>query len=350
MNKPELVTLQGQFEADALRVLLGIPGLKVIAKPGGADRGVDAVLYFANQRAPLAVEFKQRFNAATAWQLVHRAKVRPDTPLLLIAGETTAEARAILKEHGIAGIDGLGNAHMELPGLLLHLEGRRRPKRLAGAPTPTRLRGKAGVVAQALLLRPDRAWHVRDLASEAQVAPSLAHRVLARLEHEAIVTTEGSGPHRVRRVTNPTALLDLWAEEHIEHATRTLGHLLAQTPRQLITQLATNLDHAGIDYALTGSAGASIVAPFVTAIPVVDVWVTATASPEELRQGSRADLVTDGQNVAFLQAKDDTPLAFRERAGGLWVTNRFRLYADLRREPRRGREQADHLRREVIGL
>jgi hypothetical protein len=60
--------------------------------------------------------------------------------------------------------------------------------------------------------------------------------------------------------------------------------------------------------------------------------------------------VLDGQNVVFLQGKDDTPLVFREQIDDLWVANRFRLYADLRRDPRRGREQADHLRREVIGF
>jgi len=60
--------------------------------------------------------------------------------------------------------------------------------------------------------------------------------------------------------------------------------------------------------------------------------------------------VTEGQNVLFLQAKDDGPLAFREEPNGVWLVNRFRLYADLRRDPRRGREQADHLRQEVIGF
>jgi hypothetical protein len=51
---------------------------------------------------------------------------------LLVAGETTAEARQILQEHGIGLVDGLGNAHIELPGLLVHLAGRRRPKTTPG--------------------------------------------------------------------------------------------------------------------------------------------------------------------------------------------------------------------------
>lgn len=350
VNKLKLVNLEGPLEAGALQILRGIPGLAVIAQPGGADRGVDPILRFAGTRVPVAVEFKRRANPATAWQLVHDAHERPDKPILLIAGETTAEARKILQEHGIAVIDGLGNAHIELPGLLFHLEGHGRPEQKVGDAPPTRLKGKAGVVAQALLLHHDRAWQVKKLAEEARVSGGLAHRVLARLETEGIVAAQGTGPKRVRRITDPTALLDLWAEENVERATRTPAYLLAQTPQQLIEALGTNLGRRGIDYALTGAAAASLVAPFITAVPVVDVWVTATAAPEELYDGAGADPVTDGQNVVFLQAKDDTPLAFREKKRSLWLANRFRLYSDLRRDPRRGREQAEDLRRQVIGF
>lgn len=339
------MNIKGPFEAEALRILRDVPGLTVVAEPSRVDRPVDATLRFADQRAPVAVEYKQKANAATAWQLVHHAQLYPDARFLLIAGETTTDAREILEEHGIAVIDGLGNAHIELPGLMFHIEGRGRQQPHQG---PTRLRGKAGMAAQALLLNPNRDWTVQDLAQEAGIAAGLAHRVLARLEKEGLVAVEGTGPRRVRRVTNPTALLDLWAEEQVDKPVRTTGHLLAQTPQQLIERLGANLGRAGIDYALTGPAGASLVAPFVTAIPVVDVWVTATAAPEELHRGAATDPVTEGQNVVFLQAKDDSPLTFREEMNDVWVANRFRLYADLRRDPRRGREQAEHLRREVI--
>jgi len=241
----------------------------------------------------------------------------------LIARETTAEARAILAEHGVGIIDGLGNAHLELPGLLFHLEGHRPQRRVAGPVPPARLRGKAGIAVQALLLQPDREWKVQDLAREAGVATGLAHRVLARLEEQGILAAEGKGPQRVRRITNPTALLDLWTEEQVERPRRTLGHLLPQTPQQLIQQLATNLGRVGIDYALTGAAAASLVAPFVTAVPVVEVWVVETAAAEEL--GAAADPVSEGQNVVFLQGKNDAPLAFREQRRVWGAQTRFRL-------------------------
>jgi hypothetical protein len=344
------VNISGPLEVEALRVIREIPGLAVDPEPGGAraDRGADAILRFAGQQARVMVEFKQRANAATAWQLIHDAEHYPDARLLLIAGETTSEAREILEDRGVAVIDGLGNAHIEFPGLMFHVEGHGRQQRPPRPNPPTRLRGKAGLAAQALLLDPDREWTVQDLAHEAGIAAGLAHRVLARLQTEGVVTAEGTGPRRVRRVTNPTAMLDLWAEEQRDRPARTNGYLLAQTPRELIERVGANLGRAGINYALTGAAGASLVAPFVTAIPVVEVWVAATAAPEELHRGAATQAVTEGQNIVFLQAKDDAPLAFRQETNDVWLANRFRLYADLRRDPRRGREQAEHLRAEVI--
>ncbi len=164
------------------------------------------------------------------------------------------------------------------------------------------------------------------------------------------MTAEGRGPQRVRRVTNPGALLDLWAEENVDRPTRTHGYVLAQTPKRLITKLGTSLGGGDVDYAATGAAAASLVAPFVTAVPVVSAWVSARAAPEGLLRTAEAERVTDGENVVFLQAKDDAPLRFREKKKGVWIVNRFRLYVDLLGDPRRGREQADHLRREVIGF
>jgi hypothetical protein len=340
----DLVKLTGPLEAEALRILRNVPGLTVVSEPAGADRGADDILEFAGSRARVAVQVKTRASAATAWQLVHEAERHKGKPLLLIAGETTADAREIMAEHGIAVIDGLGNAHIELPGLLVHLEGRR-PNRQA---RPTRLSGKAGVIAQALLLHPEHGWQVQELAQEAGLSLGLTHRVLTRLENEGLIATDRSGPRSVRRVIDPTALLDLWTEENTDRPIRTTAYLLAQSPRQLITELGSSLDRGGVDYALTGAAAGSLLAPFTTALPVAEVWVTATAAPEQLYHASGADSVTEGQNIVFLQAKDDTPLAFREQASGLWVANRFRIYYDLRLDPRRGREQADHLREELI--
>jgi hypothetical protein len=346
MNIDRTVNKPKAFDAEALRILRDIPGVSVEPEPGGADRGVDAIVRFSGAAAKVAVEFKSRANAASAWQLVHYANQPGAAPLLLVAGETTAEARDILREHGIAIVDGLGNAHIELPGLLLHLQGSKRPRR----DQPAQLVGKAGVVAQALLLDPSRVWQVSELAERAQVSGGLAHRVLARLDREGVTVTEGSGPRRVRRVTDPTALFDLWAEEDRPRAERTTGHLLARTPEQLISKLGEKLGDRVVDYAVTGAAAASLIAPFATAVPVIDVWTSASTNPKEWFDAVGAEQVESGQNIALLQAKHDGPLAFREKREAISVANKFRVYVDLLADPRRGAEQAKHLRSEVIGF
>lgn len=339
-----MVKVEGAgLEAEALRILRAVPG---VTAEQVERRGVDAILRYAGTTATVAVEFRKRINAATAHQLLQPTLMRSDVPLLVIAGESTGEAREILADNNVALIDGSGNVHIELPGLLMHREGKRRP-----APAvPTKLRGKAGVAAQALLLQRDRIWRVADLAAEADISAGLAHRVLARLEHEGIIVAEGSGPKRTRRVVQPAALLDLWVEEQAEAIIWTPGYLLAQTPGQVVERLCDGLADADIPHALTGAAGASVVAPFVTAVPVAEVWVPAAVDHLRLLNAAGAKNVAEGHNVMFLQENDDTPLAFRAQHRGLWVANVIRLYGDLLRDPKRGREQAAHLREEVIGL
>lgn len=189
VKQKQMVKPDDSLGAEVLRILRAIPGLTLTAEHSGTDRGVDAILEFAGSEAPVTLQVKHRASAATAWQLVHEADARPDTSILLVTDESTASARQILQEHGIAVVDGLGNAHIELPGLLIHLEGRQSRRQTR----PARLSGKAGVVAQALLLYPERRWHVQELAEEAGVSLGLAHRVLARLVVDGLVAEAGAG-------------------------------------------------------------------------------------------------------------------------------------------------------------
>jgi len=213
VKKQETENKIGRAARQALRALEDAPGVRV-TWPGRRIGRCNAVLEFADRKMPICVEFKRYANAAGAWEMVRRAEKDRPAPSILVAGRTTREARDILRRHHLALVDAEGNAHVEFPGLLIHTEGQGRaaslPRKRA---LPTRLNGRAGVAAQALLLEPQRDWQVADLATRTEISNAFAHRVLVRLETEGVVEASGAGPRKVRRVVDPRALLDLWAEE-----------------------------------------------------------------------------------------------------------------------------------------
>ena len=350
VNIAATVEMGGPFDADAARIVRALRNAAVQVT-ADAHHGPDFVIRFADREHPILVEAKRHLNAAAARQLTD-STVGQKLPLIVIAADATADARELLRSNGIGLIDGGGYAHVELPGLLLHVaDPGLRTIRAEGPGRPTRLTGKAGVVAQAMLLDRDRdrAWGVQDLAATAGVSPALAHRVLARLDAEHLINTIGAGPRRTRTITDPAALLDLWAEEMTDHhVQRHQLYRLARSPDEVLTKAGAGLRRAGIGYAATGAAVAARMAPFITAVPVTEIWIAAITDPTAAAAAIDAEVVPTGHNLVLLQAQDDTPLAFHRDQDGLTVVNPYRLYYDLRRDPRRGREQADRLRQEIL--
>lgn len=344
-NNAVRVNLGSEFEAEAIRVLRSIPDIAVTAELEAGCRA-DAVIHGPGTHTPVAIETKARVNGANVHQLIRRAQ-QISLPVIVIAREMTDAARELLTAEGIGTFDGLGNVRLALPGLLMRIDGRARPQRVR---TPSRLSGKASLVAQALLLDPTRAWHITDLSARAGVSPALAYRVLGRLTDDGIITSQGAGPAKKRQLAEPAALLDLWAEEHHEQRLRQPAFMLAPAIEEPAAAVCGALAAGGVDYALTGAAAAVRIAPFVTSVPVTEVWIGAAADPVATCELIGAQPVDSGPNVVLMQGRDDAPLAFRAQHHGLWSVNLFRLYLDLRQDPRRGHEQAEHLRSEVIGF
>ena len=346
VNKPVAVTVGAEVDSAAVRTLRSVTELSVTADPLLGPAG-GALVGRSGEEVAVSLLHRARVTSAVAHQIVQEA--RPgDAPMVVTASEITATAREILAAAGVGSIDAQGNACLDLPGLVMRVITTRRPRR---APGPVRLSGKAGVVAQALLLAPDHWWRVTELAGVAGVSTGLTHRVLARLETEGVVAADGAGPRKTRRVRCPAALLDLWDEEHTDRPSRQTAFMLAQTSGDVITAVCDGLERCGVQHALTGAAAAYGIAPFVTNVLVVEAWIADSADPVEVCEMIGARPVDSGPNVVLLQERGDAALAFNEpRSGGGRRANLFRVYADLGRDPRRGVEQRNHLRCETIGF
>ncbi|BBX13190.1 hypothetical protein MNVM_22710 [Mycobacterium novum] len=349
MKMHPIVNIKGPVDQASLTILRDVPGVTTEVVLGNHP---NVIVCAGSIRHVVEIKAQAAINTAKAHQLIKSAKaLPPETHLLAVARTSTEEARRLLQEAGIGLIDAQGNIRIDLPGIFIWTEGRlARPERHGdNVDPPVKLTGKAGVAAQALLREPQRWWRVADLATTAEVSPALAHRVFSRLERDGLITVDGAGPKRVRRVSDATALLDLLAEELQDRRVKQVrAFRLARDARAHARILSDQLTDAGCDHAVTGPAGAARLAPFVTSIPVVDIWITEAADLDLAVQAAGAEPVVEGHNILLKQEPGDTPLAFRLNVEGVWTVNPFRLYCDLRRDPRRGKEQADRLRQEVI--
>jgi hypothetical protein len=145
-------------------------------------------------------------------------------------------------------------------------------------------------------------------------------------------------------------LLDLWAEEHRDRGVRQLD-VYALPPREgdVVETAERLLGDAELDHALTGVAAAALLAPFLTTLPAPTFWVDAAHPFEDLIQTLGGEPADSGANLVLMQADDNLPLVFANERDGIRLANLFRIYVDARADPKRGREQADHFRRELIG-
>ena len=346
MNIARLRNIPGHATGYVLELVRRIPGLE--------DATAEADLVLLRENGPaVRVEFKQRVRTPEAWSVIRSEDELSGAlqPLLLVAEDSTADARRLLGTHGIGVVDARGRAEIRFPGLVVHVERRGGGGERGAGASERRVAGRAAVAAQALLLEPEREWTVAELARGADVSTTLAHYVLARLEKDGIAQNKGSGPRKVRVLSNPSALLDLWAEEAHDRGVRGLScHRFATTQRALRKDVSRALADADIGHAVTGAAAADLLAPFLSVVPVLSLWVGVQHQLGEVAGLLDAEPVERGANLMLRQAGDDSPLAFTERHSGVWLANRFRVYVDLRSDPQRGAEQADHLRQEVIGF
>lgn len=340
----------------AVTLLRALPGAPVIGEtlPGSTD---DGILRFADAGLVLRVEQKAHVDPVIAHSIKARNVGRSE-PLLVVARTTTAVAREILESHGIGYVDATGNAAIDLPGLHVRTGSLARSGSFTAAaeislgprsPASPRLAGKAGLIAQALILEPERAWTLDAMADRAGVSTALAHRVFSRLQRVKVLAADGRGPRKTRRVASPGALLDLWVEEAAdpkERRTPAYALMRGDGPRAVSSRLT---EHDFL-HAVTGVAAATRRVAFLTSLLVTEVRVTATRTPAEVAAAADARLVEEGANILFVQGPNDAELRFRRDVEGVWLAAETRVYLDALRDPRRGAEQAREYRSQVFGF
>ena len=254
------------------------------------------------------------------------------------------QSARILKSHNLGYVDLSGNCYLAFENVLIEKEGKKnlrpstRPLRSLFAPRATR-------VARVLLVEPARAWRLEELARAAEVSLGHAHNVVKRLQELAWVERDEN--QRIR-LGKPADLLEGWCESYTYRANEMSAYAAPErVTRAFMSAIARAATAEGRRYAFTLNAGVSLVAPSLR-VPAVHCYLDGDPAPLAAALGLRATAEPEGA-VHFLAPYDPGVFYATLEKGGLTVVCLPQLYADLLRYERRGREQAEHLRREAMG-
>jgi DNA-binding MarR family transcriptional regulator len=273
-------------------------------------------------------------------------EIRRDLPTaypVAVAEYVSPQSAALLRRAGMGYLDLSGNCYLSFEHVQIEKEGQpnlrpsTRPLRSLFAPRASR-------VARVLLVDPQHAWRLEELAKAADVSLGHAHNVVKRMEELSWIER---GEHQRIRLAKAGELLEAWRDAYTFRQNRAESCFTTERlTRKLVAELARICHAEGRRYAFTLHAGAALIAPSVR-FPAIHCYVEGDPAPIMAGLGLRP---AEGEgNVNLLEPYDDGVFYAPVTKGGLPVVCLPQLYVDLYRYERRGREQAAHLRREAMG-
>jgi hypothetical protein len=259
---------------------------------------------------------------------------------LVVARRMSPGARAAVSEARLGWIDESGAAEIALPGLVVSRSGRRQHK----TERVPRWTPSAIGTAEALLLgtRPT----VAEVERATGLSAGAATNALATLTQLGLLSADAArGRTSAREVSDTRSLLAAYADA-VDAARRELtirvgilGDLIHE-----LSSLGRRWDAAGVSWAATGFAAASALAPYLSEISGLDVFIDAPtpATLDAIAERSGLEPMEGGRLVLR-----PFPTKVTQRLcvpiGDLRVAPWPRVYADLRVSGVRGEESAEHL-------
>ncbi len=341
--------------AQALRLLLGqVPAIKLLdiehEKPG-PDQGADVVVHIdlSGRRHALVCEVKStgqpRHVRMALLQLrnyvAHHAQ---DATPVFIAPYLSPDAQALCRDQDVGFLDLEGNARLIFDSVFIE-------RHFASKPVADRralrslFKPKSAQVLRVMLRNPRQAWRVTDLALAAAVSLGHVSNVrVALLDREwAKVSEEGL------LLSEPAALLDAWRDAYQPPVGKRLAFYttLHGSAFEEAARRAMRSDNEVIPMAFASFSAAHWLAPYGRT--GAQYFYVDERGLERLRSALKLSAISKGENVVVTLLKDSGLLRDTEEpAPGAICTSPVQTYLDLTNAGERGRETADHLRRERL--
>lgn len=336
---------------------IGIPGLDLeqakrpVRRPLGVDFEVD--VRYGGKELRLLCEVKSDARSITVEKAISQleeyakqwGKQKNAKPCLVVPFLPEAMRRK-LRSKDISFIDLSGNVYISDPGLL-HIEREGKPNMFVDSQVSSNIfADKRSLVLRYLFAHPNDFSGVREIADDCGANPGGVSIALRLLEEAGYVARNHQGRSKLVRWRE---LLEDWASYYkVKKQSESRFYWNAQSLDQMIrslTSLSTSPTHG---FALTGHAGAHLVAPYVN-YEGLHAYVKDQEVADELAAAFKLRPAEKGANVFLLHPyyKDSAFYGVRE-INGVDIVSDIQLYLDLKNFPVRGEEQAENLLRRVI--
>ena len=205
---------------------------------------------------------------------------------------------------------------------------------------------KASRVVRILLVYPQKEWSILGLSEEAETGFGHTYRLVRTLIKMGLCRKTET--NRIK-ASNTGELLSRWATYHnFALLNDVKAYYSTEKDFDGFLKKLSSAVSRDRNYALTLHAGATLVAPYVRPANV-HIYVDVE---EESEWEKRLDLqlIELGGNVFLVKPYDEGVFYGVQEVRGLRVVSNVQLYVDLYNYPARGREAAEHLRKELIGF
>lgn len=287
----------------------------------------------------LYVTAKARVTPQEMWGVVQRLnEVRPAVAEMVLFTPVISERVAMAcRENKISYFDGDGNCHIQVPGIFIHVEAGRKPKREVRLGIDL-FAQKTSRVIRVLLESVGKGWSPGLLAREARVSPALVTHVRRTLLEEAYAQSR----ERFLYVQRPKELLDAWVQSY-ELPERRFYHSLLSS-REILEKLPEMAEKHDGEYALTGLTGAWQAAPMVKQNVVSCYWASEFQGPLMWTLNAlKATKVDSGANLIVWDCDDEFVFYGARKIDGARVVSAVQLYLDLMKIGGRGEEAAQEI-------
>ena len=181
----------------------------------------------------------------------------PNAKLLLIVPKMGDLGAELCAKGNVNWLDLAGNASIEVPGLRVHIEGKKpqsKPIELGFNPFSR----QASRVVHALLLEPQKPWNRADLSKTTSLTKGYVAKTVSALKDADLITEQRqTGQPLVLRVKTPQTLLDAWAERYRRPRPDVYGLLPTRDGFETIQRVHKLLTAVDTKYAFTGLAAAA---------------------------------------------------------------------------------------------